>query len=219
MEKLSDNIANKVALELSLDNDNKEVIAYGMFALMQMLFSIILVFIFGMLFHVAIEALIISFTGSILRKYSGGVHASSPGICNVIGIFVSVGQAIAVSFLTISVVNLRLNIIMGAVIFMWSYYEIYKLAPVDSVAKPIVKEEKKNRMKKGSIILLSVYLAITVFLILLYISSGEIKIFIYLICLYLGILWQVFTLTTPGHLLVGKVDFFLNHIIKIGGKI
>ena len=78
MEKLSNNIANKVALELSLDDDNREVIAYGTFALIQMLFSIILVFLFGLLFHVAFEALIISFTGSILRKYSGGVHASSP---------------------------------------------------------------------------------------------------------------------------------------------
>ena len=62
MQKLSNSIANKVALELSLDKDNREVIAYGTFALMQMFFSIILVFLFGLLFHVAFEALIISFT-------------------------------------------------------------------------------------------------------------------------------------------------------------
>ena len=61
-------------------------------------------------------------------------------------------------------VNLKLIIILGVVIFIWSYYIIYKLAPVDSASKPIVKEEKRKRMKKGSIILLSVYLIITVFL-------------------------------------------------------
>ena len=195
MEKLSNNIANKVAVELSLDDDNREVIAYGTFALLQMLLSIILVFLFGLLFHVAFEALIISFTGSILRKYSGGVHASSPGICNFIGTIVCVGQAVLISFLISSVVNLKLIIILGVVIFIWSYYIIYKLAPVDSASKPIVKEEKRKRMKKGSIILLSVYLIITVFFILLYISSGERKFIFYTLCLYSGILWQAFTLT------------------------
>ncbi|MBU3112995.1 accessory gene regulator ArgB-like protein [Clostridium lacusfryxellense] len=211
MEKLANSIANKVALELTLDQDNKEVIAYGAFALMQMFFSIMLVFLFGILFHVAFEALIISFTASILRKYSGGVHASSPLICSFIGIIICVGQALLISFLISPVVNLKLIIVLGFVIFICSYCIIYKLAPVDSIAKPIVKKEKIKRMKKGSIILLSVYLMITVFFTMLYINSGEIKFLVYTLCLYSGILWQVFTLTALGHLLVGKVDTFLNH--------
>ncbi|MBU3154904.1 accessory gene regulator B family protein [Clostridium estertheticum] len=217
MEKISNNIANKVAVELSLDEDNREVIAYGAFALMQTFFSVILVFLFGLLFHVAFAAIIISFTAAILRKYSGGVHASSPGNCTFIGIIVSVGPAVLISLLISGVVNLKSTIILGVVIFIWSYYTIYKLVPVDSIAKPIVKEEKRNRMKKGSIILLSAYLGITVFLILLYISNGEKKLVFYVLCLYSGILWQVFTLTSLGHLLVGKVDHFLNHIIKKRG--
>ncbi|MBU3101173.1 MULTISPECIES: accessory gene regulator ArgB-like protein [Clostridium] len=217
MEKLSNNIANKVVLELSLDNDNQEVIAYGTFALIQMFFSIILVFIFGSLFNVAFQALIISFTAAIFRKYSGGVHASSPGICNFIGTIVSVGQAILISLLLNFLVDFKLVIILEVVIFTWSYYIIYKLVPVDSASKPIVKQEKRNRMKKVSIILLSVYLAITVFLILLYISSGEKKLMFYVLCLYSGILWQTFTITSPGYLLVGKVDHFLYHIIKNRG--
>ena len=215
MEKLSNNIAAKVASELTLDEDNRAVIAYGTFALIQMLFSITLVFLFGSLFHVAFEALIISFTASILRKYSGGVHASSPGICTFIGTIVCVGQAGLISLLINSVFNLKLIIILGAVIFIWSYYIIYKLAPVDSASKPIVKEEKRKRMKKGSIILLSLYLIITVFLILFYISSVERKLLVYALCLYAGVLWQVFTLTEPGHLLIGNIDALLNHkIIK-----
>ena len=211
MEKLSNNIANKVALELSLDEDNRQVIAYGAFALIQMILSIIFVFLFGMLFHVAFEALIISFSGSILRKYSGGVHASSPWICNLIGIIICVGQAIIISLLISPAINLKLITILGVVTFAWSFYIIYKLAPVDSDSKPIVKKEKRNRMKKGSIILLSVYLIITVFLTMLYIRSGERNFLFYLLCLYSGTLWQVFTLTAPGHLFLGKVDTILNH--------
>ena len=214
MEKLSNDIATRVASELSLDEDNRVVIAYGMFAIIQMLLSITLVFLFGSLFHLAFEALIISFTGSILRKYSGGVHASSPGICTFIGTLVCVGQAVLISLLIDSVVNLKLIIILGIVIFIWSYYIIYKLAPVDSASKPIVKEEKRNRMKKGSIILLSVYLIITILFILLYMNNAERKFLFYALCLYSGIVWQTFTLTAPGHLLIGKVDTFLNHRIN-----
>lgn len=212
MEKLSNNIANKVVLELSLDDDNRDVIAYGAFALIQMFLSILFVLLFGFLFHVAFEALIISFTAAFLRKYSGGVHACSPGNCIIIGTIVCVGQAVLISLLINSVVNLKLVIILGVVIFIWSYYTIYKLAPVDSAAKPIVKEEKRKRMKKGSMILLSIYLTITVICILAYISSGESKLLFYALSLFSGILWQTFTLTTSGHLLVGKVDTFLNHI-------
>jgi len=217
MEKLANKIANKVASELSLDQDNREVIAYGTFALIQMLFSIILVFIFGIVFHVAFEAIIISFAGAILRKYSGGVHASSPGICTFIGTFICVGQAVLLSLLLNSLVNLKLILIPGVVIFIWSYYIIYELAPVDSDSKPIVKEEKRRRMKKGAIILLSIYLIITIIFILLYVSTGERNFILYTLCLYSGILWQVFTLTNPGHLFMGKVDSFLNHITKQRG--
>ena len=117
MEKLCNNIANKVALELSLDQDNKEVIAYGTFALIQTFFSIIFVFIFGLLFHVAFEALIISFTAAILRKYSGGVHASSPGNCTFIGTIVCVGQAVLISLLINAVFNFKLVVTLGVVIF------------------------------------------------------------------------------------------------------
>jgi len=215
MEKLSNSIANKVASELSLDDDKREVIAYGAFALMQMVLSIIFVFLCGLLFHVAFEALIISFTASVLRKYSGGVHSSSPGICNFIGTIVCVGQAVLISLLISPLVNLKAVIILGVLISVWSYFIIYKLAPVDSLSKPIVKEEKRKRMKKGSIILLSVYLIITVIFILFYISSGDRKLLFYVLCIYSGILWQAFTLTALGHLLISKVDLFLNHKIKI----
>lgn len=217
MEKLSNKIANKVASELGLDVENKEIIAYGSFALIQMIFSVSLVFVFGIVFHVAIEALIISFTGAILRKYSGGVHASSPGTCTFIGTFICVGQAVLLALLIRFWLNLKVILIIGVVIFICSYYIIYKLAPVDSVLKPIVKEDKRRRMKKGSIILLSIYLIISIVFLLLYISKGERDFILYTLCLYSGLLWQVFTLTKPGHLFLGKVDSFLNHITEQRG--
>jgi accessory gene regulator B len=49
MERLANKISGKVAYELGLDNNRKEIIAYGTFALLQTIISIGLVIIFGMI--------------------------------------------------------------------------------------------------------------------------------------------------------------------------
>ena len=126
-EKISNNIAN----ELELDNEKKSVINYGIFAFIQMSISIIFVFIFGIIFNVATEALIITFTISILRKSSGGVHASTPSICTIIGTIVGVGFALLIKLIEF---NLIFVIILGLVVFIWSYITINKLSPVDSLS-------------------------------------------------------------------------------------
>ena len=209
MEKLCNNIASKVAGELNLSNDQREVIAYGAFAILQMLYSILIVVLFGLLFHVVIEALIISFTISILRKYSGGIHASSPGRCLVIGTVVCTGQAVLISYVIGEWASLGIVLFLGLLFFTWSYYIVYKLAPVESPAKPIKREEKRKKMKKGSIIILSAYLFIILINCILYLFTREKVFMVYSLCIYGGIIWQVFTLTNGGHLILGKVDTFL----------
>jgi accessory gene regulator B len=212
MEKLTNNIAVKISSELGLDNDRKEIIAYGAFAILQTTVSIALIVIFGLLFGVLPEALIVSFTVSILRKYSGGVHASSPRICTVIGTVTTVGQALLILFLLTPLINLKFSIILGLLIFAWSYYVIFKLAPVDSSAKPIRTQKKRERMKKGSILVLDAYMMIVIFNIIIYLLTHEKRFLVFSLCIYGGVLWQAFTLTRTGHLTLGKIDAFLNQI-------
>ena len=213
MKRIADNIAIKISTELKLDSDKEEVISYGTFALIQILFSIILVIIFGFLFNVTLEAIIISFTISILRKYSGGVHASTPGMCIFLGTIVTVGQAILFSYLGM-IFNIEMVLVTGVFTFICAYYAICKLAPVDSLAKPIKKEEKRRRMKKSSTLVLSAYLIIVLCAIILFAIQGERKVLAYSLCIYGGILWQVFTLTKIGNFVITKVDIFLNQILR-----
>lgn len=220
MEKLTNNIASKVAAELKLDNNSREIIAYGMFALIHIALSIILVIIFGIMFHVAIEALIVCFVGGILRKYSGGAHASSPSTCAAIGTIICIGQALLFSYLIGTVITLNVLVLFGIVVFTLSYYFIRKLAPVDSPTKPIKTKEKKIRMQKGSIFILSVYSIIVIINITAYIFLKDKRFLIYSLCVYGGIAWQIFTLTRVGHIIMNSIDTFLNHIVTIkkGGK-
>lgn len=214
MEKLIDRFSSKVAEELSLDKDKKEVLSYGIFAILNTSISIFLIAVFGIVFKVAIEALIVAFIGSSFRKYSGGVHASSPDRCAAIGTVICVGQALFFVNLIMPIINLTFCLAIGAVVFAIAFYLVNKLAPVDSPSKPIRTEEKRIRMKKGSILSLSVYILISVINISLYTAAGEKRFLAYSLCIYGGVAWQVFTLTRVGHNTINKIDTFLKSIIK-----
>lgn len=218
IETISNHFAERISEELKLDKDKKEVIAYGTFAIIQMVISIFLVTLFGWVFNVLIQALIISFTISILRKYSGGVHASSPSICNIIGTVVSVGLAILLNYTYLSI-NLWMIIFAGLLIFAGAFLIISKVAPVDSPAKPIKRAEKRRRMKKGSIFVICTYFLIVIVIVLSYFQTLEKSLLFYALCIYVGVSWQVFTLTKAGHIVLTKLDTFLYQIIQRRRKI
>lgn len=205
IEKICDNFSTHIANELKLDNERKSVINYGIFAFIQMSFSIILVMIFGIIANVPIEALIVSFTISILRKSSGGVHASSPGRCAVIGTIVSVGFGLISKY-----INLKISgvLFIGIIIFIWSFYIVYKLAPVDSIAKPIKNQERRKKLKRSSMVILSVYLIIAIVNIIYYYYTNNVIALTYTLCIYMGLIWQIFSLTKSGHLILAKIDAF-----------
>lgn len=205
MEKITNSIASKIASELEFDENKREVIAYGTFAILQTIISISLVAIFGALFGVALEALIISFTTSILRKYSGGVHASSPGRCAAIGTILCIGQALLIVLLAPRV-NVVIAIILGIMVFAISIYLVLRLAPVDSTAKPIKREEKRKQMRRCSIYILSTYFVLVTLLIMLYAITNNSRLIVFDLCIYIGIAWQVFTLTKLGHKAVNNLD-------------
>jgi len=212
-DMLSKKIGEKIANELNLDNDNKEVISYGIFAIIQMLYNILLVILFGVIFNVVIESLIVSFTISILRKSSGGAHSSSPTKCLIAGTFL----AISIGLISKIDIGFNINILIGIITFVWSYYIIYKLAPVDSPAKPIRTEKKKKRLKKSSIITLSIYLIIVIFSVITNLYLKNDRVFIYSNCILGGVMWQVLSLTKVGHTIVKLIDTILN-ILTSGGK-
>ena len=216
LEKLSKNISNKLKDELNLDEDKRSIIEYGIFAFFQMGISILLVAIIGFIFNVMLEALIISFSGAILRKFSGGAHASTPTNCSIVGLLICVLPAYIIK-------NIGLNsnyiIIIGILVYIVSFIIIYKLAPVDSPNKPIKNKGKIKRLKRGSIIILSVYMIFVVLFISIYYMNRINILLVYSSCIYIGVLWQVFTLTKYGHIVVNKVDSLLIKIFDlIGGK-
>ncbi len=211
IEKLSNNFAKKISTELNYDNEKQEVIAYGTHALLQMLFSILLVVIFGLIFGVLVEALIVSFSTSILRKYSGGVHATSPAICLIIGTVACIGFGLLSRVALLN--QLYFAVAFLAVVYILGFVVFSRLAPVESPNKPI-SDRRKVKMKKGSLILLGIYCLIAAGLITGYVLSGNTDFLAYAFCLNIGALWQVFTLTKAGEVILGGIDRALNKFLK-----
>lgn len=207
--EFSNKIATKIVMETDGDEERKSVIEYGIFAILQMGVALIFTAIFGLLFNVFIEALIVSFSISILRKCSGGVHATSPTRCIVIGTLI----CILIPKLVITInINSMYSIILGVIAFIISYYIVYKLAPVDSKNKPIKKLERRKKLKRKSINIINIYLVIAIVFIIIDHFYNIHNMIIYFECLYLGMLWQVISLTKIGHLAVNKFDYLLNKI-------
>lgn len=216
IEKLSNNIANKISSPLGLDRDHEEVIAYGIFNLIQTLWCILLVILFGAVFGVATNAIIISITIAFLRKYSGGAHSSSPNRCALIGTVVSVGLALFVEN-QINYISIKFAVSIGIVIFIFAYYNVWKLAPVDSAAKPITKTEKRILLRKNSIYVLIILNLIVLLLTVLHLKFKTNTYLSIIFCIYFGVLWQVVTLIPTGYKALLRIDTFLNSISHTWG--
>ncbi len=208
IERISNNIASKVGGQLNLDEDHIEVLAYGAFAAFQIIWSIALVIIFGALFDVLLESIIVSFAGVILRKFSGGAHATSPNRCALIGGAMSVGLGFIINKLGI---YLSPTIVIIYIVFTYSvtYYCVYRYAPVDTTNKPIVKEKKRNQLKTAALRTTTLCLVITLGLFIVFFNLNSYMVLMIMISIPTGLINQAMSLTNMGHSIINRLDIIL----------
>ncbi len=193
IEHASNKIGSKISSNLNLDKDTEEIIAYGAFAVLQILWSFLCVVILGAIFNVLMESIIIVLTIAIFRKYSGGIHANSPNKCAIFGAIICIIMALIVKNINVSFNLMFISIFI--LVYMYSYYTIYKFVPVDTKSKPIENIDEKLRLKKCSFLVISILLLVEILLILLYLKYNNITLIYYGSCVMIGVLWQSFTLT------------------------
>lgn len=205
---IADKIATNLADSLHMSSEKKDVMAYGIFGFLQVSISILLVAFFGLLFDVFIEGLIIAFSISILRKYSGGAHSSTSNKCLIVGTVICIVPAIIIHNFSI---NFFVLLFFCIIVFPWAYYKILTKAPVDSIKKPINNLQKRKKLKNGSLIITSFYLIIVIVCLSIYYFAGfSTNFLVYTTCILFGMTWQVFTLTKVGHRLYILLDKYLS---------
>ncbi len=181
--------------------------------------SVALVALFAALFNILLEAMIISFTIALLRKFSGGAHSSSPTGCLIIGTAVTLVLAAAVSRLA-PVAGEYILIIYTLFCAVFSLTVLKAHAPVDHPNKPIKTHSRRKKLKVSSIIFTGVVslAAVSSAVINALMLSSEVIVSVS-VSLVTGLLWQSFTLLKAGHLLISAFDAFFRIPIKhVGGE-
>lgn len=212
IEILAHKIANKVALQLNLDEDQNAVIAYGLIGIFQIIALFIIITIIGLVFDFLYESLIIFLSVGFIRKSTGGAHSSTMSGCNIMSIL-SISLLAALSrYLFNYFLNIYVNLGITIFIFVICSIVFYIRVPVDNPNKPIVKPEKIKRLRKQSFYKLILFFLLSIISVKLAFSYE--RFYSIAASIRLAMLWQVFTLTKTGNLLLDKLDLKVNWIME-----
>jgi accessory gene regulator B len=197
MEKLASRLAESAAKSAGLDEERKKVVAYGLGALIQMLSLMVASLIFGFVFHCMIESMTIFLSVGIFKSSAGGAHARTSTSCTFISL-VSIFLMSLIARYVVPVVSVYWPVYLAfaALAFAVASVAVYRLAPVASANKPIVRPEKIRRLRRLSFATIGVFFAISAALI----AFGDCPRCINAaISLTLAVLWQSFMLTKTAN--------------------
>ena len=203
MYRLAEYLGEKLSTALQYDQEQKEVIVYGLLGIIQFVIVLSLLLIFSSLFGTVAASLILSFSVSALRVHAGGAHLSSIWVCSLTGVVISV--LMPTVFELLGVQNLSSNYLFYKTngILLLALWIVIVKAPVDSPNKPITKPEKIKKLKRKSIIVVLIYFVIGNFLAYKLLN-------VYLFCLLFGVMWQCFTMLKIGHTILGFFERLSN---------
>ena len=209
IESISYNISNKIGKRANKSKEEIEVMNYGLFIWMHTILAYIATIFIGVIIGKTIEALLISIVASSLKKFSGGVHATSPNRCLIISIITTLIFTYIYAFLN-KYFSYDYVYILSVVSIAPCYYIFYKKAPVGTKNKPLKKLETRNRLRKKLFNRLNIYIAIIIFTIILNFNrvlNYNLAMFVY--CIELGIILQTIAITKLGETIILKLDCFL----------
>jgi len=196
-------IASYLKDRLNLSQDEEAIALFGLQFLIYSFTGYISIFVIALLLGCFWTTLVATLTSAFLRLFSGGAHSKTPLRCTILGAVIAplLGKTALITspFLTSS--GLLLTVMLG---FIISLIIVWRLAPVDSPAKPITSSEYRKKMRYLS--LASVCL-ITAAQYLLIINKGSHAAIV--LSASLGVWWQAFTLTKAGHWFATLLDNIL----------
>ncbi len=203
MEKLAKKIAKNIGFSFNYDSEKEAVIAYGLSAIFQMIIIFLVVSVLGLIGNSWKEGFIIFLFVGLLRRAVGGTHSNTFTGCVIISVFFISLMAFLSHYLS-NPNLLYVHSTFSAIIFIWSFYIVYKKAPVDSPKKRITRPEKIRRLRINSFITLTAFL-IMVITVYSY-SNVYLRFSGFGIAITFAVFWQTFMLTKPGHSFIQLID-------------
>lgn len=193
-----DNVTGFLKKELSLNDDQADIIRYGLFSLVATLMNLLAVAILSSAIGVLREAMAVAVNMMLFRKTSGGAHSESLSACIITGTLVSTFLALAAKWASPWLANPNVLIIPQ----VFALAVVYLYAPADVPQKPITNPRQRKTLR---------FLSFS-YLVFFALLGPALRIFAPYQWTYLyevsavGLLWQGFMLTPPGYLLMGKLS-------------
>ncbi|KFD40442.1 hypothetical protein DK28_0206270 [Peptococcaceae bacterium SCADC1_2_3] len=185
-------IAAYLKEKLNLTPDEEEVALYGLQILIYTFTGFLAICLIGWLLGCFWTTLAVCLTAAGLRLFTGGAHSNSPLTCTLLGMVMVplLGKIASLTAPFFTPLNVSLIIIPG---FIISLIIIWRLAPVDSPAKPINSLEQRKKLRFYSVAMVLLLALGQAFLLI----KGQALTVV--LALSLGLWWQTFTLTKTGH--------------------
>ena len=203
IDKIAIDLSTKLGDKLQKSIEEKAVLRYGLFILIHTLIAIILTILTGILTGMTLEIIIISITGAWFKRYTGGVHATTPERCLAIGLILSLILSMLCRYLVDSV-NLNYIMLVGVFIIINFYYVINKKCPIPS------KESTRKKLRKKAVILINSYTVLVISLYIMYILTNLNVIKTIIVSCILGIVLQITALTEKGSSFISLLDRSFN---------
>ncbi len=200
-------LAGYLRKTLALTEEQEEIAAYSLLILFQTVVSMLGISLVAWLAGCLSAALAALFTSAFLRSFSGGAHCTSPARCTILSILTVPLFGTLATNLTPFFPRplLALVILTGGAL---AFAVVWRLAPVDSPAKPITSPRERQRFRYLSVS--AVAGIVTLQSVLLGFHASNMAALI--LAAEMGMLWQVFSLTRIGHRFVARIDKIFNFI-------
>lgn len=155
--RISNNIAEQLIENGTIDSENREIYSYGVEQALVMLMNIITTLVIGFCFGMIWQSIIFMIIYLPLRSFAGGYHASTVLRCYMFGIILTITYLCINKYIpdTDFVISI-ITVIASVILFM--------LAPVETNNKPLDHTELSMYKKRTRIILLSDICIITILL-------------------------------------------------------
>lgn len=138
------NVTNWLIIKGFANEEEKEIIEYGLYQGFLMLINIFTTFFLGFIFNVFWQSIIFLISYMLLRTYAGGYHANTKNRCYILSVVIMI-----ICFFLID--NFELTMKFGVLLSAISGILIFTLAPVANDVKPLEEVEVKiykNKAKK-----------------------------------------------------------------------
>ena len=154
--RIAAGVVEKLTDRTTISDTEKELYLYGFFIVISQILYFVITIIMGVLMDIVLLSAVFYISFQFIRRYAGGIHASSELKCEIISItsiFICLLCVKSNVMFDIQIPTLILTVVASIVIFV--------LCPLDTPEKPLTEKELRY-FRKISIIVLTIMLFIII---------------------------------------------------------